>query len=58
LSFTRRGEKQHTQRDIDHFYTKLFQLADRMTTTAGRPAAAKRTAFLHALVDQLHDEIQ
>jgi uncharacterized protein len=43
---------------IDHFYTKLFQLADRMTTPAGRAAAAKRTAFLHAFVDQLRDEIQ
>jgi uncharacterized protein len=58
LFFTRRGEKQPTKRDIDHFYTKLFQLADRMTTAAGRAAAAKRTAFLHAFVDQLHDEIQ
>jgi uncharacterized protein len=43
---------------IDHFYTKLFQLADRMTTAAGRAAAAKRTAFLHLFVDQLREEIQ
>jgi len=43
---------------IDHFYTKLFQLADRMTTAAGRAAAAKRTAFLHTFVDQLRDEIR
>jgi len=43
---------------IDHLYTKLFQLADRMTTAAGRAAAAKRTAFLHAFVDQLREEIQ
>jgi uncharacterized protein len=43
---------------IDHFYAKLFQLADRMTTAAGRAAAIKRTAFLHAFVDQLRDEIQ
>ena len=43
---------------IDHFYAKLFQLADRMTTAAGRAAAAKRTAFLHAFVDQLRDEIR
>ncbi len=42
---------------IDHFYTKLFQLADRMTTAAGRAAAAQRTAFLHAFVDQLREEI-
>ncbi|MDQ2996838.1 MAG: HD domain-containing protein [Chloroflexota bacterium] len=43
---------------IDHFYTKLFQLGDRMTTAAGRAAAAKRTAFLHTFVDQLRDEIR
>jgi len=43
---------------IDHFYAKLFRLADRMTTAAGRAAAAKRTAFLHAFVDQLRHEIQ
>jgi uncharacterized protein len=43
---------------IDHFYTKLFQLADRMITAAGRAAAAKRTAFLHAFVEQLRGEIQ
>ena len=43
---------------IDHFYTKLFQLADRMTTAAGRAAAAQRTAFLHAFVDQLREEIR
>lgn len=43
---------------IDHFYAKLFQLADRMATPAGRAEAAKRTAFLHAFVDQLRDEIQ
>ena len=43
---------------IDHFYAKLFQLADRMTTPAGRAAAIKRTALLHAFVDQLRDEIE
>jgi uncharacterized protein len=43
---------------IDHFYAKLFQLADRMTTAAGRAAAAQRTAFLHAFADQLRDEIR
>ena len=43
---------------IDHFYTKLFQLADRMTTAAGRAEAAKRTRFLHAFVDQLRDELE
>ena len=43
---------------IDHFYAKQFHLADRMTTAAGRAVAIERTAFLHAFVDQLRDEIQ
>lgn len=43
---------------IDHFYTKLFQLADRMSTPAGRAEATKRTAFLHAFVDQLREELE
>ncbi|HEU5102369.1 MAG TPA: HD domain-containing protein [Roseiflexaceae bacterium] len=43
---------------LDHFYAKLFQLAEHMTTQAGRSEALKRTAFLHAFVDQLREEIQ
>jgi uncharacterized protein len=43
---------------IDHFYAKLFQLVARMTTQAGSAAAVKRSAFLHAFIDQLRDEIQ
>jgi uncharacterized protein len=42
---------------IDHFYAKLFQLAERMTTQAGRSEAIKRTNFLQAFVDQLREEI-
>jgi uncharacterized protein len=42
---------------IDHFYAKLFQLAESMQTQAGRSEALKRTAFLHAFVDQLREEI-
>ena len=43
---------------LDHFYAKLLQLADRMTTRAGRAEAARRTAFLHAFIEQLRAEIQ
>jgi uncharacterized protein len=42
---------------IDHFYAKLFQLAEHMTTQAGRSEALKRTAFLQAFVDRLREEI-
>lgn len=42
---------------IDHFYAKLFQLAEHMTTQAGRSEALNRTAFLQAFVDQLRQEI-
>jgi uncharacterized protein len=42
---------------IDHFYAKLFQLAERMATQAGRSEAIKRTAFLQAFVDRLRAEI-
>jgi uncharacterized protein len=42
---------------IDHFYAKLFQLAEHMKTPAGRSEAIKRTAFLQAFIDQLRDEI-
>lgn len=42
---------------IDHFYTKLLHLADRMHTAAGRAEAAQRTAFLRAFLVQLGAEI-
>jgi uncharacterized protein len=42
---------------IDHFYAKLFQLAEQMTTRAGRTEAIRRTAFLQSFVDQLRQEI-
>ncbi len=42
---------------VDHFYTKLLGLADTMRTAAGRAEAERRTAFLHAFLDQLRTEI-
>jgi uncharacterized protein len=42
---------------IDHFYTKLLNLAGTMQTAAGRREAARRTAFLEAFLAQLESEI-
>ncbi|MBV9879219.1 MAG: HD domain-containing protein [Gemmatirosa sp.] len=43
---------------IDHFYTKLLHLADRMQTAAGRAEAERRTATLHAFLDALRGELE
>ncbi|GHA49156.1 HD domain-containing protein [Photobacterium aphoticum] len=42
---------------IDHFYTKLFKLADTMNTDAGREEAARRTAYMKGFLRQLGHEI-
>lgn len=42
---------------IDHFYTKLFRLAENMHTTTGREEARQRTAFMQAYLSQLGREI-
>ncbi|MDJ0754337.1 MAG: HD domain-containing protein [Ardenticatenaceae bacterium] len=42
---------------VDHFYVKLFKLADMMQTAAGRAEAAERTRFMRAFLDQLRQEI-
>jgi uncharacterized protein len=42
---------------LDHFYTKLLSLASTMQTAAGRAEADRRTAFLHAYLDQLRSEL-
>ncbi len=42
---------------IDHFYLKLFRIADHMTTQAGRDEARRRTAFMRAFLDQLSHEL-
>ena len=42
---------------IDHFYTKLLNLADTMQTGAGRREAARRTAFLESFITELESEI-
>jgi len=42
---------------LDHFYLKLFRLADTMTTEAGREEARNRTAFMREYVRQLGAEL-
>lgn len=42
---------------IDHFYVKLLALESTMCTDAGRAEARRRTAFLHAFLDQLRSEL-
>ena len=42
---------------IDHFFTKLLMLADRMQTGAGRAAAQRRAKFLEEFLAQLGTEI-
>jgi uncharacterized protein len=42
---------------VDHFYTKLFKLADTMQTAAGRREAQTRTQFMRDFLAQLGREI-
>lgn len=42
---------------LDHFYRKLFKLADSMTTATGIALAKQRVAFMYAFLDQLRQEI-
>lgn len=42
---------------VDHFYGKLFRLADGMHTEVARRLAAQRTAFMHDYLAQLRLEI-
>ncbi|WP_338209804.1 HD domain-containing protein [Lactiplantibacillus paraxiangfangensis] len=41
---------------INHFYEKLFKLADLMNTPAAQALAQRRTAVMHAFVDQFKAE--
>ena len=42
---------------LDHFETKLFHLADGMTTHAGKAIAQRRLATMRTFVDMLRAEI-
>jgi uncharacterized protein len=43
---------------IDHFYRKLFKLADLMNTPSGRQEALRRTAFMRDYLAELAREIE
>ncbi len=42
---------------LDHFYCKLFKLADTMKTDAGRAEAIRRTEYMRSFLQQLGQEI-
>ena len=42
---------------LDHLYVKLFRLAEKMNTPAGKTEALQRTEFMRAFVTQLQHEI-
>lgn len=45
------------QQSVDHFFTKLLTLADKMKTDTGRKLARQRTDFLVSFLHQLSEEI-
>jgi uncharacterized protein len=42
---------------LDHFYVKLFKLADTMQTDAGRAEARRRTEYMREYLQRLGEEI-
>lgn len=42
---------------LDHFYTKLFRIADSMQTDSGRAEAQRRVAAMQVYLQQLESEI-
>jgi uncharacterized protein len=42
---------------LDHFYTKLFKLADGMHTAVAKEIAFKRTEFMMEYIEQLKSEV-
>ncbi|GAC1370038.1 MAG: HD domain-containing protein [Ktedonobacteraceae bacterium] len=43
---------------LDHFFVKLFKLADTMTTTTGQALAQQRTAFMRSFLHELKSELE
>jgi uncharacterized protein len=43
---------------LDHFFVKLFKLADTMTTDTGRALAQRRTAFMRSYIHELKSELE
>ena len=48
--------REHTETTINHFYEKLFQLADLMNTVGGKKEAQKRTEFMRDYVKEFMAE--
>ena len=42
---------------VDHFFVKLFKLSETLRTASARREGARRVAFLHDYLNQLHSEI-
>lgn len=42
---------------VDHFYTKLLRIAERMNTPTGRRMAESRIAFMRVYLEQLRSEL-
>lgn len=55
--FARGRELDDKRYALDHFYVKLFRLADTMQTEAGRAEALRRTDFMREFLERLGDEI-
>ena len=55
--FARERELDDKRFTLDHFYVKLFKLADTMKTDAGRAEARKRTDYMRDYLQQLGEEI-
>lgn len=47
-----------SQYTIDHFFTKLLNIADTVHTTAAKREAEKRSQFMRAYLAQLSDELE
>ncbi|WP_117233355.1 HD domain-containing protein [Vibrio maerlii] len=43
---------------VDHFYTKLFKLVNKLNTKSARKEGERRTRYMKAFLDQLKSEIE
>ncbi len=43
---------------LDHFFVKLFKLADTMTTATGHSLAQRRAAFMRSYIHELKSELE
>ncbi len=55
--FAEQHEPDDTRYMLNHFYTKLLQLSDTMTTSTGRNMAQHRTEVMQTFLDELRAEL-